>query len=285
MFNNEDGNGWQWLSIKYIKFSCGSERPCCTTYWKASSPVAPAHPPSPPTEIRRNHRARGPKAMTGQEVTHEAGARHPKTDWGWRIVTLTKTLSKKTVARIIHCRPSSSSDVCPCDLQVRSKPMPSSPHKLSNHQSQVSAMLRILNAILTSDNMEAVTQACDSNNVRPMSLQSCQMLFGLSEHQHLVAVFFYAGAPENKVGLTSAKTPTTPCRTACLELFYAWFLPYKKHNGVSKSNSERSYEQTKSLKELSHLSTPTGLACSLVQFLVVHRSYIKVAHETTKNSL
>lgn len=190
MFNNEDGNGWQWLSIKYIKFSCGSERPCCTTYWKASSPVAPAHPPSPPTEIRRNHRARGPKAMTGQEVTHEAGARHPKTDWGWRIVTLTKTLSKKTVARIIHCRPSSSSDVCPCDLQVRSKPMPSSPHKLSNHQSQVSAMLRILNAILTSDNMEAVTQACDSNNVRPMSLQSCQMLFGLSEHQHLVAVFF-----------------------------------------------------------------------------------------------
>ena len=97
--------------------------------------------------------------------------------------------------------------------------------------------------------------------------------------------FFYAGAPENKVGLTSAKTPTTPCRTACLELFYARFLPYKKHNGVSKSNIERSYEQTKSLKELSHLSTPTGLACSLVQFLVVHRSYIKVAHETTKNSL
>lgn len=82
-FNNEDGNGWQWLSIKYIKFSCGSERPCCATYWKASSPVAPAHPPSPPTEIRRmHHRARGPEAMTGQEVTHEAGARHPKTQTG-----------------------------------------------------------------------------------------------------------------------------------------------------------------------------------------------------------
>lgn len=79
--------------------------------------------------------------------------------------------------------------VIPCDLPVRSKPMPSSPHMLSNQQSQVSAMLRILNAILTMDNMEAVTQACDSNNVRPMSLQSCQMLFGLSEHQHLVAVF------------------------------------------------------------------------------------------------
>ena len=158
--------------------------------------------------------------MTGQEVTHKAGARHnspwafalfvtsfwhesslelllvnPITDW-WRILTLTKTLSKKTTACIVHCR--SSSTVCL--LEVRSKPTPYSAHKQSNHQSPSKPSVH--NAADSQRNpcirnMEAVTQACNSNNVQPMSLQSCQMLSGLSEHQHLVVVL-YAGAPTRK---------------------------------------------------------------------------------------
>ena len=92
-FNNEDGNGWQWMAMdgngwqwmamafhkvykvqlwigKTVlrnvlkgKFASSSSTSTVATY--GISPNAP-----------QGQRPRGPEAMTGQEVTHEAGARH-----------------------------------------------------------------------------------------------------------------------------------------------------------------------------------------------------------------